>query len=377
MSQAKPLPIHTRRSRRAIVKDPLASARLAGLHYVSDMEPGATRRRSRGGFAYTYPDGRPVRDRPTLDRIRALALPPAWTEVWISPDPLGHIQATGRDAKGRKQYRYHRRWREVRDETKYHRMIAFAEALPRIRAAVDRDLRRPGLARERVLAAVVDLLDETYIRVGNQAYARENKSFGLTTLRNRHVTISGATLTFKFRGKSGKVHEIAVRDGRLARIVQRLRDLPGQELFQYVDEAGNRRSVGSAEVNDYLREAAGEDFSAKDFRTWAGTVAATHALEELGPAESATQAKHNVVEAIKAAATLLGNTPAICRSCYVHPAILEAYEDGTLLAEERRLPASAQAADGLRPEEARVLAILRRRMAEAARDQDARHGQAS
>lgn len=376
MSQALPLPIHTRRSRHAIVKDPLASARLAGLRYVSDMEPGITRTRSRGGFAYTYPDGRPVRDRRTLDRIRALALPPAWTEVWISPDPLGHIQATGRDAKGRKQYRYHRRWREVRDETKYHRMIAFAEALPRIRAAVDRDLQRPGLARERVLAAVVDLLDETYIRVGNQAYARENKSFGLTTLRNRHVTISGATLTFKFRGKSGKVHEIAVRDGRLARIMRRLRDLPGQELFQYVDEAGNRRSVGSAEVNAYLREAAGEDFSAKDFRTWAGTVTATHALEELGPAESATQAKHNVVEAIKAAANLLGNTPAICRSCYVHPAILETYEDGTLLAEERRLPAGAETADGLRPEEARVLAILRRRMAEAARDPDMR-GQAS
>jgi DNA topoisomerase I len=368
MSQAKPLPMRSRRSWRAIVKDPLASARLAGLHHVSDVEPGITRRRARGGFAYTHPDGRPVRERQELARIRSLALPPAWTEVWIAPDPLGHMQATGRDAKGRKQYRYHPLWRAVRDETKYNRMIAFAEALPRIRAGVDRDLRRPGLARERVLAAVVDLLDETYIRVGNEAYARENKSFGLTTLRNRHVTISGATLTFTFRGKSGKVHEIALRDGRLARIVQRLRDLPGQELFQYVDEAGERHSAGSADVNAYLREAAGDDFSAKDFRTWAGTVAATSALEELGPAQSAAEAKRNIVEAIKVAAAKLGNTPAICRSCYVHPGVLDAYEDGTLLADDHRLPPGAEAANGLRPEEARVLALLRRLEARTARE---------
>jgi DNA topoisomerase-1 len=287
-----------------------------------------------------------------LSRIRALAVPPAWTDVWICPHDNGHIQATGRDAKGRKQYRYHRRWREVRDETKYEKTIAFAEALPRIREAVERDLGRPGLPREKVLATVVRLLEITHIRVGNEEYARKNKSFGLTTMRDRHVDVEGSLLRFHFRGKSGKDHDVGLRDKRLARIVKRCSDLPGDELFQYVAEDGQRRSIESADVNAYLRAIAGAEFTAKDFRTWNGTVLAARALREQR-FETKREANKNVAAAIKEVAERLGNTPSVCRKCYVHPAIVEAYVGGLL--------------HGVADEETAVLALLRDL---AARDRD-------
>jgi len=356
-----------RKRRRAppIVTDPVESAKAAGLRYVSDESPGIQRRPSGRGFVYTGPDGRRVRDRETLARIRRLAIPPAWRAVWICTHPSGHIQASGRDARGRKQYRYHPRWRSVRDETKYSRLIAFGHALPRIRARVEADLARPGLAREKVLATVVRLLETTQIRVGNEEYARDNGAFGLTTLRDRHATISASTVRFRFRGKGGKEHEADVSDRRVARIVKRCQDLPGQELFQYIDDAGERRTIGSADVNAYLRDISGEDFTAKDFRTWAGTVLAALALQEFERFDSEAQAKKNIVRAIEAVAKVLGNTPAVCRKGYVHPAILEAYMDGPLL---RGLKSSAEDAmreslPGLRPEEAAVLGLLQQRLA--------------
>jgi DNA topoisomerase-1 len=304
-------------------------ARAAGLTYVSDQDPGFSRRRSGTGFSYRRPDGSPI-DEPTLDRIRALAVPPAWTDVWISPSPRGHIQATGRDQKGRKQYRYHPRWRQVRDEDKYDRLIAFGRALPRLRARVEKDLQERGLNRDKVLAAVVRVMEITLIRVGNEEYARENKSFGLTTLRDKHARIRGARAVFEFRGKSGKAHRTGFRDRRLARVVKACQDLPGQRLFQYLDDAGERRAVESADVNAYLREAMGEDFSAKDFRTWAGTVNAARALAMQPGCAGAAEAKRNIVTCVKAVAGLLGNTAAVCRSAYIHPAVLKAYEDGVL-----------------------------------------------
>jgi DNA topoisomerase-1 len=339
---------------------PAEAARAARLQYVSDAMPGIRRRRAGKGFVYVGPDGHPVRDAGELRRIRSLAIPPAWTDVWICPSPRGHLQATGRDAKGRKQYRYHPRWREVRDETKYDRMIAFGEALPRIRARVADDLGLPGLPRERVLAAIVALLDRTFIRVGNEEYARENGSYGLTTLRDKHVDIAGAEMVFHFRGKSGKEHTVDLRDRRLARIVQRCRDLPGYELFQYVDEQGERQAVDSSDVNEYLRAISGDDFTAKDFRTWAGTVLAACALGACGPCETATQTKHNVVEAIKSVAARLGNTPAVCRKSYVHPAVLDGYADGSLLSVVGPAAAPKQATplEGLSADEACVLEFL-------------------
>jgi DNA topoisomerase-1 len=301
----------------------------AGLRYVSDHDPGITRRKSGTGFSYRRPDGGPI-DEPTLDRIRHLAIPPAWTDVWICPDPRGHIQATGRDQKGRKQYRYHDRWRHVRDENKYDRLIAFGRALPRLRARVERDLGQRGLHRDKVLAAVVRLMEITLIRVGNEEYAKQNKSFGLTTLRDQHARIRGAQAVFEFRGKSGKMHRTGLRDRRLARIVKACQDLPGQRLFQYIDDDGQPRAVESADVNAYLREALGEDFSAKDFRTWAGTVNAARALAMAPDCASAAEAKRHVSTCIKAVAGLLGNTPAVCRSAYIHPVVLTAYADGVL-----------------------------------------------
>jgi DNA topoisomerase I len=317
-----------RRSQRA--PDPLESARAAGLRYLSDASPGIRRRRSGRGFSYVGPDGRPVRDKTTLARIRSLAIPPAYTDVWICPIPSGHLQATGRDARGRKQYRYHPKWREVRDETKFGRMVAFSDALPRLRQRVEDDLAKSGLPREKVLAAVVRLLECTGIRVGNEEYARTNRSFGLTTLRDHHVEISGATMRFEFRGKSGKTHRVALSDRRLARIVARCQAVPGAELFQYVDDEGARVAIGSGDVNDYLREITGEDFTAKDFRTWAGTLQAVAALEEFGPAESTREAKSTILRAIDQVAERLNNTRAVCRKYYVHPAVLERYEAGTL-----------------------------------------------
>ncbi len=354
---------------------PVESAQAAGLRYVSDARPGIRRQRAGRHFRYVGPDGQPVRDPAVLQRIRALAIPPAWTDVWICADPNGHIQATARDAKGRKQYRYHPRWQAVRDETKYEHTIAFGQALPRIREQTERDLDLPGLPREKVLAAVVRLLEATLIRVGNDEYARHNHSFGLTTMRDRHVDVDGGKLRFHFRGKAGKQHALELHDRRLARIVKRCRDIPGQELFQYYDDAGERRDVGSGDVNEYLREITGQDFTAKDFRTWAGTVLAAWALSEFEAFDSETQAKQNVVRAIERVAERLGNTPAVCRRCYVHPAVLDAYLDGSLVETlkhqvEGELSGSLST---LPPEEAAVLVLLQRRLAASQEQpQDAR-----
>ncbi|HWQ34679.1 MAG TPA: DNA topoisomerase IB [Blastocatellia bacterium] len=348
----------------AVVAAAKEAARAAGLRYVSDAGPGIRRRRTGKGFSYLGADGKPVRDSETLSRIRSLAIPPAWTQVWICPLTNGHLQATGRDTRGRKQYRYHARWRAVRDETKYDRMIAFGQALPRIRERTERDLALPGLPREKVLAAVVRLLEVTLIRVGNDEYARTNHSFGLTTLRDHHVRISGDRMRFQFRGKSGVRHAIDLNDRRLARIVRRCQELPGQELFQYLDDEGNVQDVGSADVNDYLREITGEDFTARDFRTWAGTVLAAMALQEFRDFDSQAEAKRNIVRAIESVAKRLGNTPAVCRKCYVHPAILDLYSDGALTEalEERVTRELRDQLPHLQPEEAAVLALLQQRL---------------
>lgn len=336
-------------------------AKDAGLRYVSDAMPGIRRIRSGRGFRYVASSGQAVTDQRQLRRIKALGIPPAWTGVWISPAPNGHIQAVGRDARGRKQYRYHARWREVRDETKYGRMVAFGDALPRIRVRVQAGLALPGLPREKVLATVVALLDMTHIRIGNQEYAEENQSYGLTTLHDEHVAVSGSTIRFHFRGKAGREQRVDIRDRRLARIIQSCQDLPGQELFHYLDDDGAIQPIGSDDVNEYLREISGQDFTAKDFRTWAGTLVATCALKAAGHAEDQTHAKKQVVQAIKATAEHLGNTPAICRKCYIHPAVIAAYMDGSLFAQQdphtADPPPSTQTA--LRPEEEAVLRFLR------------------
>ena len=345
--------------------EPQESAKAAGLRYVSDVRPGFRRKRAGKGFTYLDLDGRPIRDSAVRDRIAALVIPPAWTEVWISPHPNGHIQATGRDDRGRKQYRYHPRWRSVRDESKYGRMMAFGRALPGIRKRVDEDLARPGLPKEKVLATVVRLLETTLIRVGNEEYARTNRSFGLTTMRDRHVDIDSTSIRFGFRGKSGVRHAIDLDDRRLARVVKRCRDLPGQELFQYLDDDGRQQAIDSADVNDYLREVAGEEFTAKDFRTWAGTVLAALALREFESFDNKTQAKKNVVRAIERVAERLGNTPTVCRKCYVHPEIIDAYLDGTMLETLKQIADQelSEALHELRPEEAAVLGLLQQRLA--------------
>ena len=350
--------------------DPQVAAKRARLRYVSDTSPGISRHPAKDGVDYRLPDGAPVRDAETLRRIRALAIPPAWTEVWICPDPNGHLQATGRDAKGRKQYRYHPRWREVRDEAKYTKLLVFARVLPLIRARVEADLKRSGLPREKVLAAIIRLMEMTLIRIGNAEYAKANKSFGLTTLRDRHVAIEGGHVHISFRGKSGKRHETDINDRRLARIVKDCRDLPGYELFQYIDEDGQRRDVDSADVNDYLREITGEDITAKDFRTWAATHLAAQALREFEEFDSDAKRKKAIVDAVKKVATHLGNTPAICRRSYIHPAVLDGYMDGTLL---QALADEAGAyleenVHGMKPEEAAVTAFLRLRLNELAKE---------
>jgi DNA topoisomerase I len=349
--------------------DAVAAARQVGLRYVGDNVPGIARVPDKDGFHYIGPDGKHVRDEETLARIKALAIPPAWTDVWICPWPNGHIQATGRDAKRRKQYRYHARWRSVRDEAKYERMLSFGKALPLIRKRVDEALKLPGLPREKVLATIVHLLEATMMRIGNEEYARQNKSFGLTTLRDRHVRIDGGEVEFRFRGKSGVQHSIKVDDPRLARIIRRTRDLPGQELFQYVDDDGEQRSVGSADVNDYLREITGEDYTAKDFRTWSGTLLAAFALQEYEKFDSEAQAKKNVVRAIESVAERLGNTPSICRKCYVHPAVIESYLDGTMVnaMQQRAREEMVTELQDLGAEEAAVLALLQERLAQAAK----------
>ena len=308
--------------------DSVGSAKAAGLRYTTDSKPGISRHRRGRSFAYTGADGRAIRSGAELTRIRALVIPPAWTAVWICPDPRGHLQATGRDARGRKQYRYHPKWRQVRDETKYHRMIGFAQALPAIRRRTTEHMRRQGLPREKVLATVVQLLEKTLIRVGNDEYARSNRSYGLTTLRDTHVAIKGERVRFSFRGKSGVEHEIDLNDRRLARIVRQCRDLPGYELFQYYDENGERQTVGSEEVNAYLKEVTGQDLTSKDFRTWAGTVLAAQLLREFEAFSSTAQAKRNIVAAVEQVAMRLGNTKAVCRKCYIHPAVIDAYVQG-------------------------------------------------
>src|SRR5216117_1712016 len=316
----------------ALASDPLEAAELAGLRYTSDDRPGIRRKRRGRDFTFVDRGGRAIRDRAERRRIERLAIPPAWADVWISPDPLGHLQATGRDARGRKQYRYHERWRAVRDENKFDRLAQFAKALPNIRRRVAQDLKLPGLPRQKVLATIVRLLERTFIRIGNEEYARENKSFGLTTLKNRHVKIKGAQVLFRFRGKSGRQHEVDVTDRRVAKVIAKCQDLPGQDLFQYVDEDGKVQDVTSQDVNDYLRQITGEDFTAKDFRTWAGTVLAAIALNAQEEFETKKQAKSNIKTAICAVAELLGNTPAVCRKCYIHPVIVEAYLNRTRIA---------------------------------------------
>lgn len=351
-----------------IITDPAESAKAAGLRYVSDTKPGISRKRWKVGFRYIDSNRSPVRDPEVLARIKSLAIPPAWTNVWISPNQNGHLQATGRDAKGRKQSRYHPRWREVRDETKYERMTLFADALPVIRERVEHDLGLPGLPRHKVLATIVRLMETTFIRVGNVEYARENQSYGLTTMRRRHVDIEGSTIKFTFKGKSGVQHSIDVNDRQLAKIVRRCRDIPGYELFQYLDRDGEHHNVDSSDVNDYLREITNQHFTAKDFRTWAGTVLASMMLREFDPFESETQAKKNIVQAIQSVAKRLGNTPSVCRKCYVHPAVLASYLGGAMIdavAVQVEVENSHQG-HALRHEEIALLRLLEQRLASAA-----------
>lgn len=351
----------------AIVSVPehVESAHAAGLRYTTDSKPGIRRRRNGKGFIYISADGRQIRDRAELERIRKIVIPPAWTDVWICPDPRGHLQATGRDARGRKQHRYHPRWREVRDETKYERLIGFAQALSTIRRRTTADVRKPGLPREKVLATVVQLLEKTLIRVGNDEYAKQNQSFGLTTLRDGHVEVKRGRVRFTFRGKSGVEHEVDLDDHHLAGIVRQCRDLPGYELFQYVDDAGERQTIGSSDVNDYLREIAGEEYTSKDFRTWAGTVLAAELLLGYESVASDAQAKKNIVSAVEAVAKRLGNTKAVCRKSYIHPAIFECYVDGTIVkaaAQRVKRAAGSGSRGGLSPAEAGVLKLLQGRV---------------
>jgi DNA topoisomerase I len=345
---------------------PVESAADAGLRFVTDDGPGIRRQRAGGGFRYRGVDGHPLRDAQAIARIRSLAIPPAWTDVWICPDPRGHLQATGRDARGRKQHRYHPKFREVRDGTKFERMLAFGAALPELRRRTAADLARPGLPRAKVLAAVVQLLEKTLIRVGNAEYARTNRSYGLTTLLDRHVDVSGSTLRFSFRGKSGIRHQVEFDDPRLARIVKRSQDLPGEQLFQYVTDEGKTETVDSSDVNAYLRSAMGDAFTAKDFRTWTGTVLAARAFEELG-ARSSAPAKRHVMKATEAVAKILGNTRTVCRKCYIHPAVIDAYMDGTLVKLLRqRVNRLSEDGNALAPAEHAVLALLKKRLTQSA-----------
>ncbi len=355
------------RAERDCEVSPEIAARSVGLVYVNDAQPGISREKRGATVTYRDHQGHVVRDQQTIDRITSLVIPPAWKDVWICSSPRGHLQATGRDERGRKQYRYHARWRETRDDAKYERLVPFAEALPVIRARVEKDLGKPGLPREKVIATVVRLLETTLIRVGNQEYARTNKSFGLTTMRDRHVEVDGTEIRFHFRGKSGQEHEVDLKDRRLAGIVKRCRDLPGQDLFQYVNGDGTRHTVGSADVNDYLRQVTGEEYTAKDFRTWAGTVLGAMELRQSDDAETEAQRKLQVVRAVDRVAKHLGNTRAVCRKCYIHPAVIDAYMDGSLRRRLRiRATKRADAGISLSCEEAAVLAFLRRQSEQAA-----------
>src|SRR5437867_4599778 len=341
-----------------LATDSVEAAEEAGLEYVSDDRPGYARRAENGEFEYLDTQGKTIRDEERLLRIKRLAIPPAWADVWICPSPSGHIQATGRDARRRKQYRYHERWREQRDDNKFDRLAEFARTLPKMRRRVAQDIRLPGLPRRKVLATIVRLLERTFIRIGNEEYARENRSFGLTTLENRHVKVRGAEVRFRFRGKSKRPHEVDVNDSRMAKVIAKCQDLPGQDLFQYVDEDGEVQDITSQDVNEYLRQIAGEDSTAKDFRTWGGTVLAAMALSTQEDFQTKKQAKSNIKTAICAVAELLGNTPAVCRKCYVHPVIVEAYLNRTRIA---GLNGDAKALEppNLRAAERAVLKFLR------------------
>lgn len=348
-----------------VVTNPEEVAEEAGLRYVSDDQPGYSRKRRGKKFVYFDTAGKEIKDETRILRLNRLAVPPAYRDVWICPSPNGHLQATGIDDRGRKQYRYHERWREQRDENKYEKMVLFGRTLPKIRRRLTRDLKQRGLPREKVLATVVELLERTFIRIGNEEYAKENKSFGLTTMRNRHVDVKGGNVRFQFRGKSGVDHDIDVDDQRVAKIVKKMQELPGQEVFQYLDDAGERHHVTSDDVNSYLHEITGEEFTAKDFRTWAGTVMAAMALQAQEAFENNSQAKKNVKAAISAVAKVLGNTPAVCRKCYVHPAVLETYLDGSLIEGLKKQTEKTLAKSflRLRSEEAAVLSFLQERLA--------------
>ena len=343
------------------LKDPVMSAKSAGLRYVSDEQPGIRREKNGRDFKFIDAKGRAVKTEGEVRRIRKLAIPPAWTDVWICPDSNGHLQATGRDVRGRKQHRYHTRWREVRDETKYNRMIDFAKKLPIIRERSSRDLAKQGLPLEKVLAAVVRILETGVIRVGNEEYVKQNNSFGLTTMRDRHVKVRGGAMRFEFRGKAGKFHKIELEDPRLAKVVKNCQDIPGQELFQYMDDSGERRKISSTDVNEYIREAIGGNFTAKDFRTWAGTVLAAMALREVEKCDTKAQMKKNVTAAIERVAAKLGNTPTTCKKCYVHPFVLDAYMDGSLVA-QAAVQRARSSKHGLNPEESMVLKLLKTRL---------------
>lgn len=342
-----------------VTLEPIATAKAAGLRYISDTMPGIRRVKRGAHFAFVAPSGKPIKDEAEIKRIRTLAIPPAYTDVWISPDPKGHLQATGRDARGRKQYRYHRLWREARDENKFERTAAFASALPAIRAQIAHDMALPGLPRDKVLATLVDLLEITLIRVGNDEYAKENDSYGLTTMKNEHVRVQGETLRFHFRGKSGVEHAVAVRDKRLAKIVKSVRELPGQELFQYVAEDNSRSPVHSHDVNEYIERIAGAHFTAKDFRTWEGTMYCALALAAYDVAETVADRKRNIVEAVAAVAKRLGNTPAVCKKSYIHPGVIQDYlESGALKLVERKVHKKTAAAHALSADEQKVLAYI-------------------
>ncbi len=350
--------------------DPEAAARLAKLHYVHDTDPGISRRPTKKGFAFFGPDGKRVTDPAEQARIRKLAIPPAYTDVWVCADPNGHLQAVGRDARGRKQYRYHARWRAIREDAKYGKMLLFGEKLPIIRARVAHDLALPDMPRNKVLATLVRLLEETLARIGNEEYARTNHSFGLTTLRHKHAKVSGTRVTFDFRAKHGIQRHIEMRDRRLARIIARLQDLPGQDLFHYLDEDGTPHKVGSNDVNAYLHEITGAEITAKDFRTWAATNLAALALSDFEQFDDAVRVKKNILNAVEGVAKKLGNTPAICRKCYIHPAIFEGYLDGSLLhALKRRaddaLASSREPGEHMTAEEVAVTAFLSQRLNQA------------
>ena len=348
----------------SVKTDPVQSAREAHLRYVTDESPGITRIKNGKSFSYKDANGKKVTDKETIERIRHLAIPPAYIHVWICPYSNGHLQATGKDSRGRKQYRYHGRWRKIRDETKYDTMIAFGKALPKIRRRVHKDVKLPGLPKEKILATIVELMEKTLIRVGNEEYARENKSYGLTTMQNKHVEIHGSQIHFEFKGKSNVQHDIGLNDTRLARIIKNCQDLPGHELFQYVDENGERHAVHSEDVNTYLKDITGQDFTAKDFRTWYGTVLTARALQAFEAFDSEAEGKKNIIMAVESVAKELGNTKAVCRKCYIHPAIINSYMDKSLAKSlEQKISATLKGSiHNLKPEEVAVMAFLERQL---------------